>query len=203
MHQVHLGLGSNIEPRKNLRAGIAELRRLFDNVTLSSVYRSPAVGFDGEPFLNLVVGLETDVLLGELVVRLRALEYAYGRTINSTKFSSRRLDIDILTFDAYWGTFDGVVLPRPEVVVNAYVLCPFAELAPNLVLPGLSASLRELWRGYDNPRQPVTNLGDANSYLGVCLSAASTACLPPGFAISGDDSRMDLNPLSAKASPSP
>lgn len=200
MHQVYLGLGSNIDSRNNLRAGIAQLRRLFGNVNLSSVYWSPAVGFDGEPFLNLVMRVQTDLLLAELVARLRALEYAYGRRTNSTKFSSRELDIDILTFDACCGTFDGVVLPRPEVVANAYVLCPFAELAPNLVLPGLSAPLRELWRGYINPCQSVTNVGDADSYLGGCPPSARTVFDPPGFDIGGDDPRMDLNSLSAKAS---
>lgn len=163
MHQVYLGIGSNIQPAQNVGAGVVALQRFFGRVTLSSVYRSAALGFDGAPFLNLVAGIETDMPLRELADGLRALEYSFGRQVGSTKFSSRHLDIDILTFDNYCGRYEGIELPRPEVVENAYVLCPFAELAPELVLPNQSATLRELWQNYANPRQAVTNLGSVSA----------------------------------------
>ena len=60
MAKIYLGLGSNIEPEKNLRLGIGELGARFGILELSNVYRSAAVGFDGDDFLNLVAGLESD-----------------------------------------------------------------------------------------------------------------------------------------------
>ena len=42
-----LSLGSNLEPETNLRSAIAALRARFDDVRVSPVYRTQAVGFDG------------------------------------------------------------------------------------------------------------------------------------------------------------
>lgn len=179
MHPVYLGLGSNIDPAHYIHSGVTALRQLFGCVAVSSVYRSAAVGFEGAPFLNLVARIETGLRLRELVVALRNMEYTYGRRPGSTKFSSRHLDIDILTFNNYCGVYDGVILPRPEVVKNAYVLCPFAELAPDLVLPTQSATLRELWLRYPESRQRVTNIGAVSSLSGSFDDQASS-CVTGG-----------------------
>ncbi len=168
MHDVYLGVGSNIDSEHHIRYGVTALQQLFGRVGFSSVYRSPAVGFDGAPFLNLVVRVETDRQLGELAITLKTLEYRYGRTLNSTKCSSRRLDIDILTFDNYHGVYGGIKLPRPEILENAYVLCPFAELAPTLILPGQAMTLGELWGCYSNSRQPITKLGACEELFHYC-----------------------------------
>lgn len=152
-HLVYLGLGSNIEPERNLECGLAELESSWEVIKVSGVVRSSAVGFDGEPFLNLVVSIQVTCSLQELHTAIRAIEFRYGRTEDCTKFSSRTLDIDILTFDDLRGEHHGIMLPRPETTKNAFVLGPFAELAPDLVLPGESMSLSELWDAYDKTRQ--------------------------------------------------
>lgn len=75
---------------------------------------------------------------------MKTIEFSYGREENCSKFSPRTLDIDILTFDELAGTHHGIELPRPEATVNAYVLEPFAEIAPDLVLPGHARALAEI-----------------------------------------------------------
>ena len=60
MATVYLGLGSNIRPTENLQMAVAQLRSIFAAVTLSDVYRSKALGFEGKDFLNLVACVETD-----------------------------------------------------------------------------------------------------------------------------------------------
>src|SRR5690606_40942557 len=55
--RVYVSIGSNIEPEKNVRFAIAALRAAFGELTVSPVYRTAAVGFDGEDFLNLVCRL--------------------------------------------------------------------------------------------------------------------------------------------------
>ncbi len=190
MHQVYLGLGSNINAERNIYAGIAALEALFADVTLSSLYRSEAVGFDGAPFLNLVMGIKTDLPLGKLAATLRELEYHYGRRINTPKFTSRNLDIDILTFDDYCGVYGTVTLPRSEVLENVYVLCPFAELAPALILPGQSLTLKELWQRYSNPYQSVEMFGSVNrKHMAFCSRSPamdSRLCDPPPVSICAD-----------------
>lgn len=61
-----LSLGSNIDREKNIRSAIAALEKVFGRLFVSPVYESEAVGFEGDPFLNLVVGLDTDLPRGRL-----------------------------------------------------------------------------------------------------------------------------------------
>lgn len=153
MAQVFLGLGSNIERERYITAGLDALQGLFQDLALSSVYDSAAIGFDGQPFLNLVSAVSTDLPLTALAARLRHIEVEHGRPANATRFSPRHLDIDILTYDDLVGTFGGVTLPREEILENAFVLCPLAELAPDRLHPGVKRSYRSLWADYDGATQ--------------------------------------------------
>jgi 2-amino-4-hydroxy-6-hydroxymethyldihydropteridine diphosphokinase len=155
-HKAYLGLGSNIRPEHFIPVGLDELWQQFGELTISGVYESAAVGFTGPVFHNLVVGLTTDSTLASFARTLRQLEYRHGREPDCDKFSSRTLDIDILTFDSNASTSAGITLPRDEITRNAFVLCPFAEIAPHLVIPNQTQTLAELWRQFDTARQPLT-----------------------------------------------
>ena len=164
MHHAYLGLGSNLDPQKNLDDGIEALVAEFGALTLSGTYRSSAVGFSGPDFLNLVVGVSVSFDLKDFSQQLKSIEYAFGRDINATKYSSRYLDIDILTFDDCHGVHDQILLPRPEIRFNAHVLCPFAEIAPEMVLPGSNKSLLQMWREFDQGSQPLVLERGADYY---------------------------------------
>jgi 2-amino-4-hydroxy-6-hydroxymethyldihydropteridine diphosphokinase len=153
--RVLLNLGSNIERENNLCFGLDALGEAFGELALSSVYESAAVGFSGDAFYNLAVALETRLGVGSLQAALRALEYERGRPANATRFSPRTLDIDILSYDALVGTIDGVELPRGEILVNAFVLRPLAELVPDLRHPVDGRCYAELWAAHDQGRQPL------------------------------------------------
>jgi 2-amino-4-hydroxy-6-hydroxymethyldihydropteridine diphosphokinase len=162
---IFLGLGSNIEPARYLPLGIVELESLLGPLRLSPVYEGAAIGFAGSPFWNLVVAADTTLSVGELQRALREIEYAHGRPRKATRYSARALDIDILTFGDCCGVIDGVVLPRGEILENALVLRPLAELAPEAVHPGEGKTYRDLWAAYDQASQPLQ---------GVCLSLVSS-----------------------------
>ncbi len=144
MARVYLSLGSNIDRAENIRSGLEALEREFGSLELSPVYESEAVGFDGEPFFNLVVALETDLSVGELADRLRRIENRHGRVRSERKYSSRTLDIDILTWGDRVGIIDGVELPREEILKHAFVLRPLVDLAPEEQHPLLQRTYREL-----------------------------------------------------------
>lgn len=144
MTLVYLGLGSNIDRKRNLRGGIARLRESFPGLRLSTVYESEAVGFEGAPFFNLVAEIETGLSVGELAALLRDIEKEHGRVRGEKKFSSRTLDIDILTYGDKTGDIEGVSLPRDEILRYAFVLAPLAELAPDTLHPVVRRSYREL-----------------------------------------------------------
>ena len=158
MARVYLGLGSNIERERYITAGLDALEVLFGELDISPVYDSEAVGFDGQPFLNLVVGVNTDLGVAELAKRLRHIEYEHGRPANATRFSPRQLDIDILTYDDLVGVIDGVELPRGEILENAFVLRPLADLVPDLTHPSDGRSYAELWSELANKDQSIARV---------------------------------------------
>jgi len=156
--RVYLGLGSNIEREGYLVAGLEALQLLLGELALSPVYNSPAIGFDGQPFLNMAVGANTELPLEELARRLRHIETEHGRPANATRFSARQLDIDILTYDDLVGEFAGVTVPRGEILENAFVLRPLAELAPEARHPVDGRSYAELWAAFDQGSQPLNRV---------------------------------------------
>jgi 2-amino-4-hydroxy-6-hydroxymethyldihydropteridine diphosphokinase len=155
MAKVFLGLGSNIERERYIVAGLDAIERLFGELQHSSVYDSVAIGFQGQAFLNMVVGVETGLAMGEMASQLRQIEFEHGRPQNAPRFSSRQLDIDVLTYGDHSGTVDGVELPRPEILENAFVLRPLAELAPNQQHPVAGMSYAQLWAAYDKNAQSL------------------------------------------------
>ncbi len=155
MATVYLGVGSNIERERYITAGLDALLQLFGELALSPVYESEAIGFDGEPFLNLVARVETNLDVGALQTALRHIEYEHGRPQNASRFSARQLDIDILTYDDHVGMVEGVELPRGEILENACVLKPLSDLAPMQRHPVDGRTYRELWTDYDQTAQPL------------------------------------------------
>ena len=130
MVEVFLGLGSNIEPRRHLSRALKSLNATLHGLTVSPVYESRAVGFDGVNFLNLVARGHTCWSVARLQRYLKFLERQSGRRRGGPKFASRTLDVDLLTYGCMSGRVAGVVLPRPEIYYNAFVFRPFCDLAP-------------------------------------------------------------------------
>lgn len=141
---VYLGLGSNIEREKHLCAGLDALAGLLSDMRCSPVFESQAVGIKSGPFYNLVVTGQTDLPLLELDRRLKFIEAENGRYAPERK--GLPLDIDVLMYDDLHGTFNGLVLPRAEILKNAFVLWPLSLLAPSLVHPGDGRAVAQLWQ---------------------------------------------------------
>jgi 2-amino-4-hydroxy-6-hydroxymethyldihydropteridine diphosphokinase len=176
MARVFLGIGSNIERERYIVAGLDALQGCFGDLVLSSVYDSAAIGFEGQPFLNLVAGVETGLSVGALARQLRHIEVEHGRPVNATRFSARQLDIDLLTYDDKVGVVDGVELPRAEILENAFVLCPLAELAPLALHPAAGKSYAALWQAYDQASQLLAKVDF--EWRGRPISISSAAAPP-------------------------
>src|ERR1700756_969561 len=130
MARVYLSLGSNQEPHRYLRIALDELRARFGHLDISPAYRSAAVGFDGADFLNLAVGLDTDLEPQALNDWLHALEDRHGRRRDVARFSDRTLDADIVLYgDRVLRGTGNLVVPRAELE-QPFVLKPLADIAP-------------------------------------------------------------------------
>ena len=86
MATVYLGLGSNIDAERNLRFAVGQLRHLYGELTVSPVYRSRAVGFDGPDFLNLVVALSTDATPLEVLNEIETIAFQPGYYVPDRDF---------------------------------------------------------------------------------------------------------------------
>lgn len=144
MPRVYLSLGSNVEPRHYLKCAVDELRRQFGVVVLSPVYESVAVGFEGDNFLNLVAAVDTRLAVGELARRMRDIEEQNDRRRDVPRFSSRSLDIDILTYGDALGEIDGLRLPRAEITEYAFVIRPLADIAGDECYPANGLRYRQI-----------------------------------------------------------
>jgi 2-amino-4-hydroxy-6-hydroxymethyldihydropteridine diphosphokinase len=159
MARIYISIGSNIEAERHLRLAIGELRKYYGELQLSSVYESEAVGFDGDNFLNMVVGLDTDEEVHTVLQTLREIEDRHGRVRSGPRFSARTLDLDLLLYDDLVVKEGALDLPRGEIIQNAFVLWPLAEIAPEIMHPVEQQSMAALWQGFDKESQklwPIT-----------------------------------------------
>ena len=152
MNVVYLGLGSNVDAFSNIRSGIDRLKQEFGETELSPVYRSPAMGFDGDDFLNLVARIKTDLAPLPLKNLLAEIENQHGRRRDVPRFSDRSLDIDILLFNDLVLISPLLEIPRKEILTSAHVLKPLADLAPAVVHPVLQLETQRLWQEYPSEK---------------------------------------------------
>lgn len=143
--QVFLGLGSNSEREVHLCAGLDALAGFLLEMRCSAVFESQAVGIKSGPFFNLVVSGYTDVPLLELDRRLKFIEADNGRYAPNRQ--GLPLDIDVLLYGDQVGNFDGLILPRAEILKNAFVLWPLSQIAPSKLHPEVKQSFQSLWEG--------------------------------------------------------
>ena len=155
MATIYISLGSNINREENTRAGIAALRQAFGDLTLSSVYESEAVGFEGDAFYNMVIACEVNTPVHLTNQILRDIEDANGRDRSGPKFSSRTLDLDLLLYDDLQLDEKDLKLPRGEILKNAFVLWPLAEIAAELKHPETRTSYAELWSVFDKDKESL------------------------------------------------
>jgi len=153
---VYLGLGSNVDAENNLRSALEYLQSEFGEVERSPVYRSKAVGFSGDDFLNACCRIETSMSPGVLKDWIATLENTHGRDRGLPKFADRTLDIDILLYDDLCGNFDGLELPRDEILNYAHVLKPLSDIAGARTYPGRNQTIQACWEEFRGDRKLET-----------------------------------------------
>lgn len=155
MARVYISVGSNIEPETNIRSAVRALRSAYGTLTISTVYESPAQGFVGDDFYNLVIELHATAPPEAVHTQLKHIEAAHGRVRYDRGLHSRTLDLDLLAYDDRIVHTPELTLPRPEIRAYAFVLKPLAEIAPEQKHPGTGLTYREMWVQFDHTRQPL------------------------------------------------
>lgn len=156
--RAYVAVGSNIDPAENIRVALRRLRERFGELTVSPVYRNRAEGFEGDDFLNLVVGFDTREEPTEIVAELERLHREAGRVRGAEAFSSRTLDLDLLLCGDE--VVEALKIPRPDITRYAFVLRPLADIAPELRHPVTGKTMAQLWRDFDQPSHPLERVAN-------------------------------------------
>jgi len=142
---VYLSLGSNVGDREaQLQDAQARLGAAGRVVAASSFYETEPVEFTEQPwFLNFALALETSNTPQQLMTAILRIEEEMGRR-RVQKKGSRPIDIDILLFDDIIMDSTNLTIPHPALHQRRFVLEPMAEIAPEVLHPGLKKTIREL-----------------------------------------------------------
>ena len=110
----------------------------------SSLYRTEPQGRKDQPwFLNQVLRLDCDesVSAEGLLDAMLEKELELGRVRDpQDRFGPRAIDMDLLLFgDEMHDADPHLIVPHPRMHERAFVLVPLAELAPELLVPGLES----------------------------------------------------------------
>jgi 2-amino-4-hydroxy-6-hydroxymethyldihydropteridine diphosphokinase len=145
-----IALGANLgNAVKTITDAVQHLERLSDAPLLkSSLWESDPVDCPpGSPkFVNAVIGIAPRI--GEtpetLLAKFQELETVFGRKPKTIMNEPRPLDLDLIVFGDEMRVGPSLILPHPRATQRRFVLQPLAEIAPDLLLPGQTQSVRQL-----------------------------------------------------------
>jgi 2-amino-4-hydroxy-6-hydroxymethyldihydropteridine diphosphokinase len=140
LHRVtraFVGFGANLgDPATAVRTAIAECAALGEVRASSPLYRSAPVGVTDQPeFVNAVAELGTVLEPLRLLEGLHGIEDAHGR-VRVERWGPRTLDLDLLWYEDVESADPRLTLPHPRALEREFVLRPWVDLAPELVVAG-------------------------------------------------------------------
>ncbi|TXD71772.1 2-amino-4-hydroxy-6-hydroxymethyldihydropteridine diphosphokinase [Aequorivita antarctica] len=138
LSNIYLSLGSNMGNRfENLQKAVDNLfEKIGSIVKISPVYETPAMGFEGDPFLNCVVWMQTDLKPSKILKIVLGIEKTMGRKRNVFEtYTSRPIDIDIIFIADLIIETEKLTVPHSEMEKRKFVLQPLAELNSHLIHP--------------------------------------------------------------------
>lgn len=143
---TYLSLGSNQGDKLQWLQKATNL--IFENIgkvtAVSSVYKTPAWGFEGADFLNACIAVETRFSAEKTLAELLAIEKLLGRTRGKSGYQDRNIDIDIVFFGNQAVDSEKLMLPHPKMAERKFVLLPLSDIAGDLKHPLENSSVFEL-----------------------------------------------------------
>lgn len=150
---VYIALGSNKGDRfSNLQDANQHIFNTIGTITaIAKVYKTDAVGFDGDYFYNTCIAVSTHLSAKAVLDELLRIEKRLGRERTQTEgYESRTIDLDVILYgDAIVDTPD-LELPHPRMHQRLFVLQPLNDIAANVVHPKLQKTIGELLETCDD-----------------------------------------------------
>ena len=125
------------EPKKAMAAALSALNGREDTKVLavSSVYQTPPWGpIAQDDFLNAVALCQTTLPPQRLLDACLNTEIVLKR-VRHERWGPRIIDIDVLIYGDEHIEMERLSVPHPRMLERAFVMVPFAEIAPEYILP--------------------------------------------------------------------
>jgi len=160
--RIFIGLGSNVGDRLSyLQMAVDTIHYEVGSILkLSSCYETPAMGFEGDPFLNACVEVRTSLSAELVLSKLLQIEERHGRKrVDDGQYHARTIDLDILFFDGKIIENELLSVPHPRLEQRLFVLHPMVEIAPDFVHPKLNKTALKLVEDCTDD-SPISKLQD-------------------------------------------
>ena len=149
MTDAYIALGSNLGDRRaTLERAVRDINGLEMTrvVAQSTLIETDPVGPVAQGrYLNGVIHVQTQLTPRALLGSLLAIEAELGRDrLGDLRWGPRTADLDLLIFGDLQIDEPGLHVPHPRLAERRFVLEPLCEIAPELVVPGLGKTVREL-----------------------------------------------------------
>ncbi len=145
-HVVYLSLGSNLgNSQEAIKACLQHIHHEIGSVIkVSSLYKTKAMGFVGNDFLNVVAKVHTQLTYRKLFQKLQKLEKTSGRVKTQLGYENRVIDIDMIAFDELIINDEDLQIPHAKMHERDFVLVPLIELDAHWTHPVSKLSAKEL-----------------------------------------------------------
>ena len=157
--EIGLCLGTNLGDRMdNLRAAADALASIdgIEIVERSPVYETEPVDvspqYRDQAFLNAVLIVDTSLDAREVARHVHRIEAEMGRERSEDRNAPRIIDIDVIYAGGLQLESEELTVPHREWAGRRFVVQPLADVRPDLVMPGLTRSVRDVLLSL--PREP-------------------------------------------------
>ena len=122
--------GQHGRPAGVVEAAVSRLDADFGLFDASPIVLNSASGGAGRDFANAVALVESDLTPPAMLVRLKAIERAFGRR-SGKRWGPRVLDLDIVLWSGGKFRSRRLTVPHPLLASRSFVLTPLVAIAPN------------------------------------------------------------------------
>lgn len=147
LKNIYISIGSNKGDKfKNLQNSVDLIHyKIGCILSISKVYKSPAMGFEGDEFLNACIIVESTLNSKVVMQLLLNIEKNLGRTRSEKKgYESRTIDLDVIFYADEVISTKKLTTPHPEMHKRKFVLLPLNDIAPQMVHPKKEKDVAEL-----------------------------------------------------------
>ena len=137
MYRGIILLGTNLGDKNgNLVRASSELAKVCEVASVSAIYETLSWGYESkETFYNQAIEFTTGTSPNDFIKICLNVEKTLGRYRESSGFSDRIIDIDILALENLVLNSEELIVPHPRLHMRKFALIPLQELWPNWIHP--------------------------------------------------------------------